>query len=123
MEQSLLYLFALITASPCLTGPAVDPVHVSGVGLALQPAVHVAEDLGEVDHLDVVVVPVTGDGGVVRAGAEVIWARRGEGDGAIIETVEINDVHWRVGHGVVTPGTGQSIILEMVNLTSLLFGG
>ena len=116
-------LLVHVTAAPPLAVEPVLAVHESGVGDALHVAVHVSDDLPEVDHLDVVVVPVTGDGGVVRAEAKVIWARRGEGDGAIIETVEINDVHWRVGHGVVTPGTGQSIILEMVNLTSLLFGG
>ena len=102
MEQWLLYLFALITASPCLTGPAVDPVHVSGVGLALQPAVHVAEDLGEVDHLDVVVPPVTGDHGVVRPGPEVARPVRGEGDGLVVQSVYVDDVERSVRHEVVT---------------------
>ena len=77
-------LLVHVTAAPPLAVKPVLAVHESGVGDALHVAVHVSEDLPEVDHLDVVVVPVTGDGGVVRAEAKVTGPRRGVGDGAII---------------------------------------
>ena len=78
------HLLVHVTAAPPLAVKPVLAVHEGGVGDALHVAVHVSDDLPEVDHLDVVVVPVTGDGGIVRAGAKVIRARRGVGDGAII---------------------------------------
>ena len=77
-------------------------VHVGGVGLALRLAVHVLNDLGEMDHLGVIVVAILGNGGVVRAFAEVSRTLGGERDGAIIEAVEVDDVDRRVRHGIVT---------------------
>ena len=80
IKLSLLHLFALITSSPGLTGPAVHAVHVGGVVLTLHVAVHGAEDVVQMDHLDVVVPTVTGNHRVV---------------------VHVDDVEWSVRHEVV----------------------
>ena len=78
------HLLVHVAASPELAVEAVQAVHVSVVGDTLHIAVHVAEHGSEVDHLDVVIISVTGDGGVVRAGPQVAWPSWGEGDGAVI---------------------------------------
>ena len=96
------HLFAEVTASPGLTGPPMDAVHVCGIRLTLQVAVHRAEDVGEMDHLDVVVPPVARNHGVVRPRPEVIRTVGREGDRPVVEAVEVDDVYWRVRHGVVT---------------------
>ena len=78
------HLLLHVTPRPTLAAEPVHAVHVGGVGETLHVTVHMTEDRREVDHLDVVVVSVTGDGGIVRPRAKVTRTRRGEGDGAII---------------------------------------
>ena len=96
------HLLAEVTASPGLTGPAMNPVHVCGIGLTLQVAVHGLEDVVEMDHLDVVIPAIASDHRVVRPGSEVIRTVRREGDRPVVEAVKVDDVYWRVRHGVVT---------------------
>ena len=83
-----LHLLAEVTASPGLTGPAMDIIHVSGVRDALRLAVHVLKDLVKMDHLDVVVPPVASNHSDVRR----------EGDRPVVEAVHDDDVYWRVRH-------------------------
>ena len=97
-----LHLLAEVTASPGLTGPAMDIIHVSGVRDALRLAVHVLKDLVEMDRLDVVVPSIASNHSVVRAGSEVVRTVRREGDRPVVEAVEVDDVDRRVWHGVVT---------------------
>ena len=96
-------LLAIVTACPQLTHPAVAAVHVGGVLPRLRVTVHVLSDPGDVVHLDVVIPPVIGDHCVVRAGAQVGWQLRGEGDGVVIEAMEVNNADWGVGHWVEPP--------------------
>ena len=64
---------------------------------------HVLHDAGEVVHLDVVIPSVISDHGVVRAGAQVGRQLGGEGDGVVLEAVEVDDAERGVGQGVVSP--------------------
>ena len=96
-------LLAGVTAAPQLTHPAVRAIHVGGVLPRLRVTVHVLSDPGDVVHLDVVIPPVIGDHCVVRAGAQVGWQLRGEGDSVVIEAVEIDYADWGVGHWVEPP--------------------
>ena len=97
----ILHLFSLVTASPRLTGPAMDAVHVSGVGLTLHVAVHGLEDVVEVDHLGVVVPSIGCLDCVVWPGPEVARPVRREGDGPVVQSVHVDDVERRVRHEVV----------------------
>ena len=97
------HLLAIVTSRPQLTHPPMAPVHVGGVLLGLGVTVHVLSDPGDVVHLDMVIPPVVGDHGVVGAGAQVSRQLRGEGDGVVIEAVEVDNADWGVGHGVVAP--------------------
>ena len=96
------YLLAEVTASPGLTAPAMNPIHVCREWLTVEVAVHGAEDVVEVDHLDVVVPAVAGNHGVVRPGSEVSRPVRREGDRPVVKAVHVDDVYWRVRHRVVT---------------------
>ena len=96
------HLLALVTAAPQVAVEPMVSVHVSGVRKALWVAVHVLNDLGKMDHLDVIVEAVPGNGCVVRPFAEVARTIWGEWDGAVIEAVEVDDVDRRVRHRIVT---------------------
>ena len=96
-------LLAPVTVAPQLTHPAVTAVHVGGVLPGHGVAVHVLSDLGDVVHLDVVIPAVIGDHSVVGAGAQVGRQLRGEGDGVVIEAVEVDNADWGVRHGVEAP--------------------
>ena len=103
VRVALDHLLAIVAPCPQLTHPPVTAVHVGGVLPGLGVTVHVLSDPSDVVHLDVVIPPVVGDHCVVRAGAKVGWQLRGEGDGVVIEAVEVNNADWGVGHWVETP--------------------
>ena len=106
VSVALDHLLALVTSRPQPAHPAVAAIHVGGVLPGLRVTVHVLSDLGDVVHLDVVIPPVIGDHSIVRAGAQVGRQLRREGDGVVIEAVEVNDADRGVGHGVVAPEGG-----------------
>ena len=95
------HLLALVTPSPQLTHPAMAAIHVGWVLPGLWVTVHVLRDLGDVVHLDVVIPTIIGNHSVVRAGAQVGWQIWREGDGVVIEAVEVNDADRCVRHWVV----------------------
>ena len=91
------HLLVIVTTCPQLTHPPMTPVHVGGVLPGLRVTVHMLSDPGDVVHLDMVIPPIIGDHGVVGAGAQVSRQLRGEGDGVVIEAVEVNDADGGIG--------------------------
>ena len=95
--------FAKIASIPHLTVESVHTIHVGGVFRALEIAVHVGQDVVEMPHLDVVEPTIVGNHCVVLPLTEVGVQLGRVGDGVVLEAMEVNDVDWSVGHGVVTP--------------------